>query len=291
MAKKSKQMQTLEMPLYTYWQALYLAFYSSRLYVDVFKRWRGYGVLYLLLVIAIATIPLSLRIIYYFNHYFDEQMIAPLKQLPTLYIQNGHVVFDKPMPYFIKNKKGDVVALIDTTGTVKGMDKTYPELTVLITKDKLYFRPPKFRLFFKEQDELKGDNIYAQSLSKQSNEVFIGKEWVETSGVLKLKWVAALLVYPLMTGFIFGLYVIVLLFLAFTGQLFSIIIFKFKMSFKETCRLFLVAATAQTFILFLFMALNITLPLSGFSYIALLAVYFSYAALSVKRESKKLVLA
>lgn len=289
MSKKPTKMRVADAPIYRYWQALYLAFYSSRLYVDVAKRWRGYGLLYMLLVISIVTIPMSIRVIYNFNQYFNEQMVEPIEKLPILYVQNGQVVFDKPMPYLIKNKSGNAVVIIDTNTTIKEATQLYPDLTVLITNDKLYFKPPRFQLFFTKQKDLKGETIYGQSLGQNSNEVFVGKEWIASSSILKFKVAAELLVYPLMLGFVYGVYLGVMLFLAFIAQLFAIIIFKFRLTFKESCRIFLVAATAQTALFFIMLAANITIPLGGVFYIALLAIYFNYAVISVKRESNKMV--
>ena len=289
MNKKKQDLRPVDEPLFSYWQALYLAFFSRRLYVDVAKRWRGYGVLYLLLVIAIACIPISARIIYNFNQYFDDQMIAPLKALPVLQIQNGNVVFDKPMPYLVKNKTGHIVAMIDTTGRITGMSDLYPDLTILITKDSIFLRPPKFQLFFNSQQDLKGVNVYAQSLNKETNEIFVGENWVKSSGISRVKWLAEMLVYPLMTGFAFGIDSVIMLFLAFIGQLLSIIVFKHKMSLKDTCRLFMVAATAQIAVFFVFLTANIIPPGGGFGYLVLVSVYFSFAVLSVRRESRRMV--
>ena len=287
--KNKQNLRLIDAPIYRYWQALYLAFYSRRLYVDVVKRWRGYGLLYFLLVIAICAVPLSARIILQFNQFFNEQIVFPLKKLPLLYIQNGNVVFDKPMPYLIKNNKGETVTIIDTTGTVSGMNKLYPQLTVLITKDKIYFRPPKFQLFLNDPTQQIGESVYIQPISKDTNEVFVGKKWVAASGVLTLKWGAILLVYPFIIGFVYGMCLVFMLFLSFVGQLISIIIFKFKLKLKESCRLLLVAATPQVAIFF---ALHTVYgPLQGEQalYTILLAAYFSYAVISVKRESKKMV--
>ncbi len=290
MIKNKQNIRPVDAPIYRYWQALYLAFYSSRLYVDVFKRWRGFGVRYMLLLLAIATIPLSARITFSFDQIFESQMIMPLNQLPTLYVQNGEVVFDKPMPYFVKNTKGGIVAIIDTTGTIKEISKQYPQLTILITKDKLLFRIPKFPSLFTTPKQVLGDNVYVQLLNKNTNELFVGEKWVKSSGVLKLKWITELLVYPLMTGFVYGLYTMSMLVFAFIGQLFALIIFKFKLTFREACRLLLVASTAQTAVFFAMLTANVTLPGGGTIYIVLLAAYFSYAVLSVRRESKKMVL-
>ncbi len=286
---KKQQLTLMDKPIYHYWQALYLAFYSRHLYVDVAKRWRGYGVLYLLLLIAIAAIPLSVRGYLFFNQYFNEQIIIPIEKLPPLYVQNGELIFDKPMPYLIKNSKGKAVLIIDTTGKVKSIDKTHPDLTVLITKDALFVRLPTFQSFFSNLPSESEDNIYAQSLRKEINEVFVGKEWLEASGVLKMKWIGLLLVYPLMVSFIYGFYLVAMLFFAFFAQLCSIIIFKYKMTYKDTARLFLVASTPETFLLFGLLSLNITFRYSGLCNIAILALYFSFAALTVRRESNQLV--
>ena len=291
MKNKKQTIRIIDAPMYRYWQALYMAFYSSRLYVDVAKRWRGYGVLYLLLVLVIALIPLSARIIFEFDRYFNEQMILPLEALPPLYVQNGEVAFDKPMPYLIKNKTGDIVAIIDTTGAVKKINSTYPKLNFLITKDTLYFRPPKSQIFALNTTPTSGDDVYAQPLGKGSNEVFVAKDWVRSSGLLNLKLMTEILVYPVMTMFVFGLYTIFMLTLAFIGQLFALIVFKFPITFKDACRLFLVASTAQVFVFFVLLAANVVFAGIGILYVALIAVYFNYAVFSVKRESKKMVFA
>ena len=289
MRKVKKDLQQVDAPIYRYWQALYMSFYRSRLYVDVAKRWRGIGILYLLLIISLASIPLSLRVMFDFNAYFNEQIISPIEHLPPLYVQNGETSFDKKMPYFIKNKTGDIVAIIDTTGTVTAITSEYPHLTVLITKDKLFFRPPKFQLFYNKSMEATGDSIYAQSLSKNSNEVFVGKDWIKSSGISKLKFMAEALVYPAMTSFIFVLYLIFMLVLGFLGQLLAWMIFNVKLTLKAAFRLFIVAATPQIFLFYLLMLTSIVFPGAGILYIALVVAYFSFAILSVRKESKGMV--
>lgn len=289
MRKKNQSMRVIDAPMYSYWRAIYMSFYSSRLYVDVAKRWQGFGILYLLLVIAIASIPLSARIIYDFNRYFDEQMILPLTKLPPLYVQNGGVVFDKPMPYLIKNKTGAIVAIVDTTGKIKNMDNVYPQLTVLITKDKLYFRPPKFHLFFDTPTPTKSEDTFVQPLDKSSNEVFDAKAWIASSGIMTLKFMTELFVYPLVMTFLFGLYVVFMLALAFIGQLFAQIIFKFKIPYKMAARVLLVASTVQITVFFILLTTSVVFSGTGLLYMVLLAVYFNYGILCVKRESNKMV--
>ena len=219
----------------------------------------------------------------------NEDLIAPIRALPPLYVQNGHVVFEKPMPYLIKNTAGEVVAAVDTTGVISGITKEYPHLEMLITTDKLYFRAPQLRFFLRDVEEENHNDIYVQNLESNSNEVFVGADWVKSRGILKLKPVVMAIIYPCMLGFVFGSYAVLMLFFAFIGQLFALIIFKLKLTFQDACRIFLVASTPQVTVFFITLAFNVVIPGQGFLYIVLLSLYFSYAILSVKRESNQLV--
>jgi len=289
MSRKKQQLSLVDAPIYRYWQALYLSFFSQRLYVDVYKRWRGFGFLYLLLVIALASLPLSLRIMHDFNTYFNENIILPFNELPKLYVQKGEIIFDKPMPYFIKNKKGELVGIIDTTQKVTEINSNYPHLAILITKEKIYFRPPKIQLFIEQATPSSHEPIYEYPLDKEDNEVFVGEEWIKTSGVFKLKLMAQLLIYPLIMLFMYGVYLVLIPVLGFLGQLFAQIFFKVKFKFKESCRLLAIAATAQIVLMFAGLATNFMLPGFGFIFIGLLAAYYSFAVISVKRAGNKMV--
>ena len=96
---------------------------------------------------AVLSIPFTLRMSLVFNQSFNQQIIDPLLQIPTFYVQNGEVSFDKPMPYLIKNKKGQVVLIIDTTGKVDDFTEQYPYLSILINKNIIYFKIPTPQLF------------------------------------------------------------------------------------------------------------------------------------------------
>lgn len=286
---KKQQTRLIDAPIYRLWQALYLAFYSSRLYVDVAKRWRGYGFLYFLLMIGITMIPLSARIIFDFNQYVEEQVLLPFKQIPPLYIQNGSVSFDQPMPYFIKNNAGHVVVIIDTTGKVTKINKVYPELTLLVTKHKLYSRSPIFHLFFMDLPISTGDSVHAYSFDPEDNEVFVSQEWITLSHILVIKWMVMTMVYPVMVLFFFGLFFTFMIVFVFLGQVFAHVILKFDIKFQAACRMLLVSSTPLFSILFVLLSVNVVISGIGFFYVALLAAYFSHAVLALKRASNKMV--
>src|SRR5476651_2545843 len=60
-AKEKNKLKLIDAPVYGYWKALYMSFYSRRLYVDIGKRWHGFGLVYLLLAIAVLSLPFALR--------------------------------------------------------------------------------------------------------------------------------------------------------------------------------------------------------------------------------------
>jgi hypothetical protein len=286
----AKQARLIDVPHYKYWQALYMAFYSSRLYVDVAKRWRGFGCGYFLLMLSILVLPMAIKIMLDFNHYFDEQVILPFKMTPEIYIQNGQCSFDKTMPYFIRNPQGDIVAIIDTTGKITTIDNTYPKLTILITEHQLVYRAPKFHLFFLDSPIAFDNQIQVSPFEPDANEVFEGDDWIKYSHIMVFKWFTLFIIFPVITMFLFGLSFSFMLAFALLGQVFAHVILRFDLRFQTTCRLLAVASTPLFSVVLNLLSMNFLVKGQGLFFIALLAVYFSYAVLRVKHESKKMVL-
>ncbi|CEK10471.1 DUF1189 family protein [Legionella hackeliae] len=290
MTEGKKVLRKIDTPFYNYFQAIVLSFFSRRLYVDVGKRWKGFGLFYLLLVMFIFTLPFALRVVADFSVFFEQQLVEPIKQLPPIYIQNGIVSFDKPMPYLIKNKAGQVVAIVDTTGTVKSIDNTFPHLAALITKDKFFYRVPSPQFFFTKQPTKEKDPVYVQPLNENINQIFDGKTWVESSGLSKIKWVSQLIIYPTVALIFFAIYLVFLLVFSLMGQFLARLFFHITISYKQTCRLLAVSATPQIFFLLVGLTLDWLFPGFGLVLIILLAFYFSFAVIALKRESQKLVI-
>lgn len=286
------KLHSVDKPIFRYWNAFYMAFYSRRFYIDVGKRWRGYGLTYLFLLILVASIPLSIGIVMNFNHHFDEQMMEPIRKLPDIYIQNGSMYIDKPMPYLIKNKHNEVVAVIDAKATSADIFKFYPKVTIFINESTLYFKPPQLSLF--SAGQITGgpkQPVYENPLSDMSDSLFNGADWIESSGVEQLKWYTDALVFPAIAIFFFSIYVVFLSGLAIIGQGVSWVFFKMKLKYKESSRLCLTAVTPQVFVFFTCLTLQYKLPGLGISQAILFTIYFCYAALSLKRERKGLVFA
>ncbi len=288
MAKRKTNLKPINAPIYRIWQALYLCFYSMRLYIDVGKRWTGYGIRYLFLMIAVWSIPMAVKMGIDFNRIFNQQLVEPLLIIPTIYIQNGEANFDKPMPYLIKNKQGEVVLIVDTTGKVNDFSSAYPKLTVLINKDKVSFRMPILPLLGKATKNDHNKPL-VQYFNKGDNLVFDGKKIVEQNSFGQWKIVAQLMVYPVVFSIFFGMFLFMFLVFGFLGQLFTRIFFSFNITVKTSCRLFMVAVTPMMFTLLIMELAKFLFPGFGFLLVIVLIAYYSFAVFSFISESKRMV--
>ncbi|WP_115708731.1 DUF1189 family protein [Legionella sainthelensi] len=288
MSKEKNKLKSIDTPNYRYWSALYMSLYSRLLYVDVGKRWRGLGFLYLLLAIALFSIPFVIRMDLSFNNSFQEQLIKPLEEIPIFYIQEGKVVFDKPMPYLVKNDKGQVNIIIDTTGQVNDFSK-YPSLAILVNKNKISLKIPNLQLFNMPQAQFSSGPPMVQEFSKEDNAVFDGKMIAKEKTITNMKYFAQLLMYPMIVAVLFSMFITFFLVFGFLGQIFSSVFFSFSITFKQSCRLLIVAATPMLIALILLLTFNYLFPGSGFILLFLLVGYFSYALFALRGESKKVV--
>ncbi|MCW8385411.1 DUF1189 domain-containing protein [Fluoribacter dumoffii] len=290
MSKEKNKLKPIDTPVYRYWSALYMSFYSRRLYVDVGKRWRGFAFLYLLLTIALFSIPFALRMGFSLNQSFKEQITDPLSKIPVFYIQNGEVSFDKPMPYLIKNDQNQVVVLIDTTGKVNDFPAEYPYLTILINKNKISLKVPSLKLFnMKDSKPSKGTPL-VQTFDKGTNLVFDGKKIAEQSSIRNLKYFSQMMIYPLVVAIFFSIFIVFFLVLAFLGQVFSSIFFSFSVTFMQSSRLLITAGTPMMLLLFIMLTFNAIFQGSGFILFALLIAYYSLALFSLRAESRRIVM-
>ncbi|MCX7116503.1 MAG: DUF1189 family protein, partial [Legionellales bacterium] len=248
-----------------------------------------YGVLYFLLVFSLLLVPIAFYAIYTFGTNFDNNIILPIESLAPITIKDGQVEFDKPMPYLIKNKQGDVVGLIDTSGNTQGMPDKYPDMTFVLTQDKMYFRPPKLNLWRNTADPHDGQKVLEESISTQDLGLFVGKNWIKERGIKRIKWFGESLIYPMMLGSVFGAVSLLMMSMAFLVKLMSIIIFKFTIKLKEACRLTMVASTLAYLLFFVTYFFQIELYRQQYIYLIIVAIYSNFAVLSLRSESKKMV--
>jgi hypothetical protein len=110
---------------FTYFDALWQSFFSRSLYIDVAKRWRGVGFLYLLLVVMISWLPDLAKMQISFQQLRGDPAEGFIHQVPAISITDGVASADVETPYFIKDPKdGKVLGIIDFTGQYTNLENT-----------------------------------------------------------------------------------------------------------------------------------------------------------------------
>lgn len=123
-------------------QAVYMSFYSRKLYKDVANNWGGYAFLYLVFILALTWIYFTYTTqVAFTNTYaaFSEQIVW---QMPVIDIKNGVISTPEKRPYSITDPgdKSIVYAIIDTTGYFKELPK-YPITMMLVKKTEIIYTP------------------------------------------------------------------------------------------------------------------------------------------------------
>src|SRR5688572_7259364 len=126
------------MKRYSIFQAIFLSFFSSSLYRDVARRWRGIGFGYLLLVLALVWILTIIKMQMSLAPFVNREGMDFARQVPKITVSNGQVSTDVATPYFIKDHDGEDFMIIDTSGEYESLDSTSAK--VLLTKSKLIMK-------------------------------------------------------------------------------------------------------------------------------------------------------
>ncbi len=273
-----------------FWRALVGAFFSSRLYVDVAKRWRGFGFFFLLGVFFIAGTPFGVRCEYAIYNYCQDYLIEPLEHFPTLSIQEGHLEWNSWMPYRMLNKNGKTVLMVDTTDTVTKIDhKKDPDLTWLLTADSLHFSPPVLQITPNLQLPL--ENAARVTLfDPGANDTIVLSE-LGSSGFKLAVYTMAFLAYPCVICVLLGTATTILAAFAWAAQYYIRVVFRYKMSYQAVCRLLAVSFTPPLFMSFFIVTFGINFSNDRLYAFLLFALYFNFGVLSVRRVDRAMVFA
>lgn len=124
---------------YSILQGIPLSFFSRQLYQDVAKSWRGIGLVYLVVIVALVAASVLLRMQLGLNKWAGGPAQGFIGQTPTVVIRNRVVEVDRPMPYVMSDPATKTeVAIVDTTGRITSLDGL--EARVLLTADQIQYR-------------------------------------------------------------------------------------------------------------------------------------------------------
>jgi hypothetical protein len=128
---------------FNFLQALYMSFYSRRLYRDVVANWGASGVLYLLFILALSWIPEVTSLQLKIHREFPPFITEFSQQVPVLDIKNGIISTPEDRPYLIRvndpfiNNKSSLVGIVDTSGKYLSLQ---PDTEFLLTQTTFFSR-------------------------------------------------------------------------------------------------------------------------------------------------------
>jgi hypothetical protein len=231
------------MKRYSIFHPLVLSFFSKSLYRDVGKHWRGTGLLYLLVVLALVWIPTMIKGQLEMSKWVEGDSKEITKQIPAITISKGQVSTDVPMPYFIKDpKSGATIAIIDTTGQYQTLENT--DAKFLLTKSKLIMSKSTM-----ETQTYDLSNVQSFYLDRARVE-----GWLVTVS----RWFGPVL-YPLALIFSFIFRAIQILIYALIGLLFAQMLHA-KLDYKTLMRLAAISITPVLMLDLLFEFVPVRIP-------------------------------
>lgn len=124
---------------YSILQAVPLSFLSADLYRDVARAWRGVGVAYLVVLVALLALMVVIRMHVGLSGWVNRDARGFVEQIPRLVIRHRVVEVDGAMPLVIRDARSGVeLAIIDTTGQITSLDGL--EARLLMTRDHIFYR-------------------------------------------------------------------------------------------------------------------------------------------------------
>jgi hypothetical protein len=211
---------------FTFFQTLYLSFFSRALYQDAARNWKGLCFPYLLFLLMLYWVPETLNMHRDVSDFLSEEAPHYVDQIPVITISKGEASIQEPSPYYIRDKKnGAELAIIDLSGKITDMKNT--SALILLTRTKLMIR--------------KGDSEVSElSLSEIGNVTITSKlvyNWIEFFNTI---FVVILFPFLLFMSFLF--YILQVLLCAVIGGQFTRH-FNIAFDFRTRIRLSVVAFT------------------------------------------------
>ncbi|MDQ2921260.1 MAG: DUF1189 domain-containing protein [Acidobacteriota bacterium] len=248
------------MKRYSIFHPLVLSFFSKSLYRDVGKHWRGTGLLYLFLVLALVWIPTIIKGQLNISNWVDGDSKEFTKQIPAITISKGQVSTDVATPYFIKDPKtGNNMAIIDTTGEYETLENT--DAILLLTKSKLI---------------AKKNATETQTYDLSGVQSFhVDRSYVESWLATVKRWFVPVL-YPLALIFSFIFRAVQILIYALIGLLFAHMLHA-NLSYKTLMRLAAISITPVLILDLLFEFVPVHIPWWSLLGIVIALAYLFFA--------------
>ena len=254
------------MKQYSIIHAPIMSLFSKAFYRDVGLYWKGTGLFYLFLIMAICWIPIIYVMKQDYNRFLDEEMPQLLKQVPEITINNGEVAIDRPEPYYIHNpeNKNELMIIIDTTGQITSLANS--DAFMLITKSQIEVKKSEYQTQTIKLD--KADNITINAN--------IITNWLES--INRLFWPA---IYPLLLISTFILRIILVLIYAAIGLVIASVC-RAELTYAGAMRLAVMTLSPIIIAKTLLWVFHIVVPLGLLIFLGIYIAYLIFAIRACK---------
>lgn len=222
---------------YTYLQALILSFYSPKIYIDVAKRWRGLGFIYLFFLSMILSVPMAIQMTTQINQYFKYFVEPSQAGVPDLSIDHGKISLldaeHHPHEKWLgRDADQQPFLLIDTSKTMEAQNKLM--IPLIIAQNGVRIQVGSFT----SQEKL-GNFLIA--MSPNVDLIITGEQYRQM--MTQLKQILAYSTSYLMIFVTWSMAISMLFLLAFFTQFASYAALGYKIKWIQTLRLLSVAGT------------------------------------------------
>lgn len=253
------------MQQYNMFQAIFMSFYSKKLYRDVALNWGGKAFLYLLLILALSWIFSIYRFQYLlvqgFQH-FSEKIVT---QIPIMTIINGVLKTPQNRPYIITDPDTHTtIAIIDTSGQYKSLEQTNANL--LITQTEIISQPHANEYKMNEIPKKLNITLVPQTIKKYIED-YLYFAWII---IFILAWISSY-IYRLVQILLYSI----------IGKVFSVMS-KSPVTYSQILQITMVAMTPVILIGTILSAMNIWIQHEFLLYFVLANLYMFYGIIANK---------
>jgi hypothetical protein len=122
--------------------------FSSDLYRDAAAHWRGTAFGYLALLLAIVWLVAVAVLHHRFGQWAARDAPSIVAQIPPLAVKGGELSVEAEQPYFFTDQtSGEVVAVIDTTGTITTLEQAGARVLLTKTEAIVERNPREVRMY------------------------------------------------------------------------------------------------------------------------------------------------
>lgn len=253
------------MQQYNIFQAIFMSFYSRRLYRDIAMNWGAKSFGYLFLLLALSWVVFTAQLQMAINHGYSKISTGIVTQIPTMTIKDGKLSTPEDRPYLVVEPKSkQILMVIDTSGQYKTLEEAGAD--VLVTDTKIISKPKPNQERIDAIPE-KMNMVIKPDVINGFIEKFIGFSWI------------VIFIIALLGSYIYR--IIQSLLYAIIGKVLSLI-FRVSISYWQVLQIMMVAITPVIVVNTVCRALLINVPHHNLFYFGLAMLYLIFGILSNK---------